>query len=166
MAVRIILKQFTAERHADGLGFPSAKPATSGTWFKRDLKMLIQSNRSPEYGQRSLPNLLKILLLPQNPVGFRSYCRLFGHAEEFFREVGHGDERFEFRGDLLGNILSFSEGVAESVDIDFSEDFFEGCFSTEQDRRWSIPESCRESCTWRTCLPCPGRRQCARANRP
>ena len=72
-------------------------------------------------------------LLPQNPVGFPSHCRLFDHAEELFREVGHGDERFEFRGDLLGNILSFSEGVAESIDIDFSEDFFEGCFSTEQD---------------------------------
>ena len=35
-------------------------------------------------------------LLPQNPVGFPSRCRLFGHAEEFFREVGHGDERLEF----------------------------------------------------------------------
>ena len=72
-------------------------------------------------------------LLSQNPVGFPACCRLLDHAEEPFREVGHGDERFEFRGDLLGNILSFSEGVAESIDIDFSEDFFEGCFSTEQD---------------------------------
>ena len=69
------------------------------------------------------------MLLSQNPVGFPSSCRLFGHAEEFFREVGHGDERLEFRGDLLGNILSFPEGVAESVDIDFGENFFEGCFS-------------------------------------
>src|SRR4030042_998424 len=67
-------------------------------------------------------------LLPPNPVGFRLHCRLFGHAEELFREVGHGDERLEFRGDLLGNILSSPEGVAESVDIDFSEDFFGGCF--------------------------------------
>ena len=65
------------------------------------------------------------LLLPQNPVGFPSRCRLFGHAEELFREVRHGDERLQFRGDLLGNILSFSEGVAESVDIDFGENFFE-----------------------------------------
>ena len=37
--------------------------------------------------------------LPQNPVGFPSSCRLFGHAEEFFGEVGHGDERLEFRGE-------------------------------------------------------------------
>jgi hypothetical protein len=35
--------------------------------------------------------------------------------------------RLEFRGDLLGNILSFSEDIAESVDIDFGENFFEGC---------------------------------------
>jgi hypothetical protein len=74
-------------------------------------------------------------LLPKNPVGFPSRCRLFDHVDELFREVGHGDERFEFRGDLLGNILSFSEGFAEGIDIDFSEDFFEGCLSIKQDPR-------------------------------
>ena len=89
---------------------------------KKDPRLVAQSPFS---------EMLKMLflerkkLLPQNPVGFPSRCRLFGHAEELFREVGHGDKTLEFRGDLLGNILSFSEGVAESVDIDFDENFFE-----------------------------------------
>ncbi len=57
--------------------------------------------------------------------------RLFDHGDEPFREVGHGDDGFELGGDPFGIVLGFPEGFAQGVDLDFSEDFFEGAFSVE-----------------------------------
>ena len=56
----------------------------------------------------------------------------FDHTDELFREVGHGDKRLEFRGDLLDSILSVLEGLTESLDLNFGENFFEGCLPIEQ----------------------------------
>jgi len=45
---------------------------------------------------------------------------------DLFREVGHGDEGLEFGGYFLGSLVSFSKCLAQCVDLDFSENFFDG----------------------------------------
>jgi len=72
-------------------------------------------------------------LLQQNRVGFELCYGLFEHVEEFFRKISHGDERLEFEGDFLGSILSTSECLAQCVDLDFSEYFFDRGLSIEED---------------------------------
>ena len=55
------------------------------------------------------------------------------HVDKLFGEVWHGDEGFEFGGDLLGSILRFAESLSERLDIDVGEYFFEGGPSVGQD---------------------------------
>ena len=45
------------------------------------------------------------------------------HVDKFFREVGHGDEDFEFGGDLLGSILRLAECLSKRLDIGFGKDW-------------------------------------------
>jgi len=63
----------------------------------------------------------------------RSGGRPLEHVDELLGEVGHGDERLEFGGDLLGSILRLAESLSERLDIDVGKDGFEGALSIEQD---------------------------------
>jgi len=87
-----------------------------------ELRRLVNRPELSEYVQKALNDRankeLNILeergksLLPQNPVGFRSSYRFFDHVDEHFREVGHGDDGLEFRGDSLGIVLGIAECLA------------------------------------------------------
>ena len=85
------------------------------------------------YGINYEQLFVKTPLLPQNPVGFRLCCRLLDGVDKLFREVDCCDQGFEFGGDSLWGMLSFAELFAQRVDLDASEDGFEGGVSIEQD---------------------------------
>ncbi len=57
---------------------------------------------------------------------FRLRDVFFDHGDEYFGEVVHGDQRFEFDGDFFRIFLGLAECLSQSVYFDFGKERFEG----------------------------------------